>query len=484
MTTSASRTSRRRSPVRLTEVRRRPRAARPRPGLGEVDLPGAHVTQQDAVGRGPGQVGVGDLAHAGHARAGSGRPASGCGRPTHPGHRPLASSGARPSDRPAGPARAAAPRTTPAQRTQRAEPARFAAYTLLRAVADGAYANLEMPRIIRQRRLEPRDAAFATELAFGTVRWQGLYDAVIAVAADRPVERIDPEVLDVLRLGVHQLLGMRVPAHAAADQTVGLARTVVGQGASGLVNAVLRRVGGRTLEEWTEAVTPEGEGSRRSPCATRTPSGSSPRCGPRCSATAGRPPRPSTPSSPRCSPPTTSRRGSTSWPVPVSRRSRSCRRRRRRAERDLPVGVVLQGGDPGASPPSARAARRCRTRGRSRGPRPRRRGGPRAGCRTGGSTSAPARAARPVSSAGSPPRGANLTAVEVSPHRADLVRSELAAVIERPRPQADPSRSGPPTAARSVRRSQARTQGPRRCTLHGPRGPAASTRGPVAPAAR
>ena len=151
--------------------------------------------------------------------------------------------------------------TTPAQRTRRAEPTRFAAYTLLRAVADGAYANLEMPQMIRQRRLEPRDAAFATELAFGTIRWQGLYDAVIAVAADRPVERIDPNVLDVLRLGVHQLLGMRVPPHAAADQTVGLARTVVGQGASGLVNAVLRRVGERTLEEWTEAVTPEGGGT-------------------------------------------------------------------------------------------------------------------------------------------------------------------------------------------------------------------------------
>ncbi|MBD3784365.1 MAG: rRNA small subunit methyltransferase B, partial [Micrococcales bacterium] len=132
---------------------------------------------------------------------------------------------------------------------------------LLRAVADGAYANLEMPRILRRARLEGRDAAFATELAFGTVRHQGLYDAVIAVAADRPVERVDPEVLDVLRLGVHQLLGMRVPAHAAADQTVGLARSVVGQGAAGLVNAVLRRVGERSLQEWTDAVAPEGGGT-------------------------------------------------------------------------------------------------------------------------------------------------------------------------------------------------------------------------------
>ncbi|MFQ6172634.1 RsmB/NOP family class I SAM-dependent RNA methyltransferase [Oryzobacter sp. R7] len=151
--------------------------------------------------------------------------------------------------------------TRPAQRSRHAEPTRFAAYTLLRAVADGAYANLELPRILRERRLDARDAAFTTELAFGTLRWQGLYDAVIAVAADRPVARIDAPVLDVMRLGVHQMLGMRVAPHAAADQTVGLARAVVSQGAGGFVNAVLRRVGERTLEEWREAVTPEGGGA-------------------------------------------------------------------------------------------------------------------------------------------------------------------------------------------------------------------------------
>ena len=117
----------------------------------------------------------------------------------------------------------------PSERTRRAEPARFAAYTVLRAVREGAYANLEMPRAIQRQRLETRDAAFATELALGTIRQQGFYDAVIAEAAGRPTDRIDGPVLDVLRLGAHQLLGMRVAAHAAADQTVGLARAVAGQ---------------------------------------------------------------------------------------------------------------------------------------------------------------------------------------------------------------------------------------------------------------
>lgn len=151
-------------------------------------------------------------------------------------------------------------RRAPSQRTRRAEPARYAAWSLLRAVAGGAYANLELPRILRRMRLSTRDAAFATELAFGTLRWRGLYDAIIAVAADRPTEAIDDVVLDVLRLGVHQLLGMRVPEHAATDQTVGLARAVTGQGTGGFVNAVMRRVTERTRQSWLAAVT-TGDGS-------------------------------------------------------------------------------------------------------------------------------------------------------------------------------------------------------------------------------
>ena len=170
--------------------------------------------------------------------------------------------GGRPVGRPGGrqgPRRRSA--TAPSERTRRAEPTRFAAYTLLRAVADGAYANLEMPTILRRRRLEGRDAAFATELGFGTIRWQGFYDAVITEAAGRPPDRIDPQVLDVLRLGAHQLLGMRVATHAAADQTVGLAKVVSGSGAGGFVNAVMRRISERSLEEWREAVVPEGGGA-------------------------------------------------------------------------------------------------------------------------------------------------------------------------------------------------------------------------------
>ena len=148
-------------------------------------------------------------------------------------------------------------RQRPSERSRTTDPQRLAAYTVLRAVADGAYANLELPKVLRDRRIHGRDAAFTTELVYGALRMHGLYDPVISAAAGRPVSRIDAAVLDTLRLGVHQLLGMRVPPHAAADETVGLARRVNGAGAAGFVNAVMRRVSERSLQEWNAQVVPE-----------------------------------------------------------------------------------------------------------------------------------------------------------------------------------------------------------------------------------
>ncbi|HKX67527.1 MAG TPA: transcription antitermination factor NusB [Intrasporangium sp.] len=143
----------------------------------------------------------------------------------------------------------------PSERARRTDPARLTAYTAMREVAQGAYANLALPMLLREKRIHGRDAAFATELVYGATRMSGLYDAVAAHAADRPVDNIDPRVLDTLRLGAHQLLGMRVPTHAAVDETVALSRQVNGAGASGFVNAVMRRVSERSLEEWLEVVT-------------------------------------------------------------------------------------------------------------------------------------------------------------------------------------------------------------------------------------
>lgn len=143
----------------------------------------------------------------------------------------------------------------PSERARRTDAPRLAAYTVMREVAQGAYANLALPKLLREKGIHGRDAGFATELVYGATRLSGLYDAVIGSAAGRPVEKIDSNVLDTLRLGAHQLLGMRVPSHAAVDETVALARQVNGAGAAGFVNAVLRRISERERDEWVDLVT-------------------------------------------------------------------------------------------------------------------------------------------------------------------------------------------------------------------------------------
>ncbi len=128
---------------------------------------------------------------------------------------------------------------------------------VLRAVRErDAYANLVLPGLLRERRVEGRDAAFATELAYGACRAMGVLDAVIADCAGRGVDDIDGPLLDVLRLGVYQLLRTRVGAHAAVDTSVELVRAESGSGKAGFVNAVLRRAGERTPEEWVDRLAP------------------------------------------------------------------------------------------------------------------------------------------------------------------------------------------------------------------------------------
>jgi len=114
---------------------------------------------------------------------------------------------------------------------------------------------------LKRRSLTGRDAAFVTELVSGTIRRQGTYDAIIDANVGR---RPDPAVRDALRLGVHQLLGMRVPTHAAVSTTVDLVRARVGPGPSGFVNAVLRKVGDRSLSDWIRRVAPTDDVGFRS----------------------------------------------------------------------------------------------------------------------------------------------------------------------------------------------------------------------------
>jgi 16S rRNA (cytosine967-C5)-methyltransferase len=134
--------------------------------------------------------------------------------------------------------------------------ARRVAFALLRAVADdGAYANLALPPLLAEHRLAGRDAALATELGYGTLRSAGTLDAVVAMCVDRPLESVDSAVLQLLRLGSYQLLRTRIPAHAAVATTVDLARATGSGRAAGFVNAVLRRVAAADWDEWTGRIS-------------------------------------------------------------------------------------------------------------------------------------------------------------------------------------------------------------------------------------
>jgi 16S rRNA (cytosine967-C5)-methyltransferase len=138
------------------------------------------------------------------------------------------------------------------------DPARLAALEVLKSVrVDDAYTNLVLPSVLREFGLSGRDAAFATELVSGTIRRRGTYDAILAACIDRPVSKVEAKVLDAMRLGCHQLLSMRVPAHAAISTTVDLVRAKGSSGAGGFANAVLRRVAQQDLAAWLGQVAPD-----------------------------------------------------------------------------------------------------------------------------------------------------------------------------------------------------------------------------------
>ncbi|MEB4210454.1 RsmB/NOP family class I SAM-dependent RNA methyltransferase [Mycobacterium sp. 94-17] len=138
------------------------------------------------------------------------------------------------------------------------DPARAAAFDVLRAVSErDAYANLALPALLRERGVTGRDAAFATELTYGTCRTRGLLDAVIGAAAGRAPQAIDPVLLDLLRIGAYQLLRTRVDAHAAVSTTVEQAGIEFDSARAGFVNGVLRTISGRDERCWVAELAPD-----------------------------------------------------------------------------------------------------------------------------------------------------------------------------------------------------------------------------------
>ncbi|OBH18873.1 RsmB/NOP family class I SAM-dependent RNA methyltransferase [Mycolicibacter sinensis] len=138
------------------------------------------------------------------------------------------------------------------------DPARRAAFDVLQAVSQrDAYANLALPALLSERGITGRDAAFATELTYGTCRVRGLLDAIIGAAAQRSPDAINPVLLDLLRLGSYQLLRTRVDAHAAVSTTVEQAAIEFDSARAGFVNGVLRTISTRDEASWTAELAPD-----------------------------------------------------------------------------------------------------------------------------------------------------------------------------------------------------------------------------------
>jgi len=133
--------------------------------------------------------------------------------------------------------------------------ARLLAYDVLHEVnRNGGYSNLLLPKILSKSQLDERDRGFATELVYGTLRMQGRHDWILAQASDRPWQEVDPALVDVARLGAHQLFEMRVPTHAAVSATVELGRKVLGESKASFLNAILRKVSQKTLDEYVDDI--------------------------------------------------------------------------------------------------------------------------------------------------------------------------------------------------------------------------------------
>ena len=122
-------------------------------------------------------------------------------------------------------------------------PARVAAYETLRAVSAGGADLPSAFAVARAGLVDERDRALAAEIAAGVQRWRAALDHVIAAFARRPLAKLDPEIVDILRLSAYQLLHLtRVPASAVVHDAVNLVRRAGKTSAAGFVNAVLRQI--------------------------------------------------------------------------------------------------------------------------------------------------------------------------------------------------------------------------------------------------
>ena len=122
--------------------------------------------------------------------------------------------------------------------------AREAAWTALqRWRKNGAWSDAALHAVLQNAQLEPRDAALAARICYGTLQNLTLLDHYLSVYCTTPLQKLEPKVLDLLRLSAYQIVLLdKIPPRAAVNEAVALCRKGGCARASGLVNAVLRRV--------------------------------------------------------------------------------------------------------------------------------------------------------------------------------------------------------------------------------------------------
>jgi len=128
---------------------------------------------------------------------------------------------------------------------------RLLAYDIISEVnRRNGYSNLLLPQALSSSTMDERDRGFTTELVYGTLRMQGLYDYIFAQISDRAWSQVDDEIVDLARMGAHQIFTMRTPLHAAVSATVDVARKQLGESKGSFINALMRKASAKELDQW------------------------------------------------------------------------------------------------------------------------------------------------------------------------------------------------------------------------------------------
>ena len=122
-------------------------------------------------------------------------------------------------------------------------PRQIALEALLKTTKDGGYSNLTLDAVLSKSDLDTRDKSFVSNLFYGVIERQLTIDYQLSLYLSKPLKKLKPEVLAILRLGAYQILFMdKVPDSAAVNESIKLSKKNGASFASGLINAVLRKV--------------------------------------------------------------------------------------------------------------------------------------------------------------------------------------------------------------------------------------------------